>query len=129
MTVRALKGLTACMLFAGLLSASSANAQGPMQRSSYPGMQPAPAFAGHQYGRVMQTGWHTGQSATASPSGTMYGSGYCQPSCGHGWAPTHYHTFEYRQPKNLVYPPANQPAAVVQYPYYTVKGPSCFFYK
>jgi len=44
-----------------------------------------------------------------------------------GHHPTHYHWFSYEQPRNLVYPQANQPAAVVQYPYYTVKGPSDFF--
>lgn len=45
------------------------------------------------------------------------------------WRPTHHHTWEYHQPKGLVYPPANQPPAAVQYPYYTVKGPTDFFYK
>lgn len=43
--------------------------------------------------------------------------------------PKHHHTFDYRQPKNLVYPPQNQPAGVVVYPYYTCKGPSDFFMK
>ncbi len=33
----------------------------------------------------------------------------------------------YRAPKNLVYPQPNQPAGVVVYPYYTVKGPDDFF--
>lgn len=44
------------------------------------------------------------------------------------WRPTHHHTYEYHAPKNLVYPPANQQPGVVQYPYYTVKGPTDFFY-
>jgi hypothetical protein len=48
---------------------------------------------------------------------------------GRGAHPTHYHWFSYEQPQNLVYPPENQPAAVIQYPYYTVKGPSDFFMK
>ncbi len=43
--------------------------------------------------------------------------------------PKHHHTFDYRQPKNLSYPPQNQPAAAVVYPYYTCKGPSDFFMK
>lgn len=46
---------------------------------------------------------------------------------GRGWHPTHHHTYDYKAPKGLVYPPANQPAAVVQYPYYTLKGPDDFF--
>ena len=40
-----------------------------------------------------------------------------------------YHTFEYRVPEGLSYPPANQPPAVVQYPYYTLRGPTDFFQK
>ena len=35
--------------------------------------------------------------------------------------------YRYRAPKDLVYPPANQPAGVVVYPYYTLKGPDDFF--
>jgi hypothetical protein len=45
------------------------------------------------------------------------------------WVPKHHHTYDYRIPKNLVYPPQNQPAGVVVYPYYTCKGPSDFFMK
>ncbi|MBM82447.1 MAG: hypothetical protein CMJ78_17930 [Planctomycetaceae bacterium] len=45
------------------------------------------------------------------------------------WKPTHNHTYEFSAPKNLLYPPANQPAAMVQYPYYTIKSPTDFFYK
>ncbi len=41
----------------------------------------------------------------------------------------HYHTFEYKTPENLSYPAANQPPAVVQYPYYTLRGPTDFFQK
>ncbi len=43
--------------------------------------------------------------------------------------PNHYHWYQYDEPKNLVYPQANTPAAIVQYPYYTLKGPECFFMK
>lgn len=78
--------------------------------------------------------------------------GYCPPITGHAtpgpvcpvcrpdpwayaaargkiWRPTHYQTFEYKYPKNLVYPPPNHMPAIVQYPYYTVKGPTDFFLK
>jgi len=62
----------------------------------------------------------------------IYG-GNCPGSSGtfgpNVWRPTHHHTWEYKAPKGLSYPPANQPPAVVQYPYYTVKGPSDFFMK
>lgn len=52
--------------------------------------------------------------------------------CGwlHGW-PWHHTTqsfsHRYNDPHAFVYPPPNQPPAVVQYPYYTVRGPSDFF--
>lgn len=46
---------------------------------------------------------------------------------GTGWYPTHYHGYHYDEEDELVYPPQNQPAAVVQYPYYTLKGPDDFF--
>jgi hypothetical protein len=42
---------------------------------------------------------------------------------------SHYHTFEYRAPEGMTYPPANQPPAIVQYPYYTLRGPTDFFQK
>lgn len=32
-------------------------------------------------------------------------------------------------PNDLVYPPPGDAPAIVQYPYYTVKGPDCFFHK
>jgi len=40
-----------------------------------------------------------------------------------------YHTYSYKQPRCLKYPAPNQPAGAVSYPYYTHKGPSCFFFK
>lgn len=49
-------------------------------------------------------------------------------ACKKCW-PHHKHYYSYAEPQNLLYPPANTPAAMVQYPYYTVKGPSDFFMK
>ena len=46
-----------------------------------------------------------------------------------GHRPTHRHWSVYEQPKNLVYPPTQVPGSVVQYPYYTLKGPDDFFLK
>lgn len=51
----------------------------------------------------------------------------CDDDDDDGLHPSHYHWYSYQQPRNLVYPDQNQPSAVVQYPYYTVKGPSDFF--
>ncbi len=61
-------------------------------------------------------------TAPASYNNTMHGG----PQQQHG---RHYHTFEYKAPEGLRYPPANQPPAVVQYPYYTLRGPTDFFQK
>lgn len=36
--------------------------------------------------------------------------------------------YDFQPPQGIVYPQHNQPTGVVQYPYYTVKGPSDFFY-
>lgn len=41
--------------------------------------------------------------------------------------PQHYHTYAYREPRNLVYPEPNQTGGVVVYPNYTHKGPDDFF--
>ena len=46
---------------------------------------------------------------------------------GPGWYPTHHHFYTYRREDDLVYPPAQTPGAVVQYPYYTHRGPTDFF--
>lgn len=47
-----------------------------------------------------------------------------------GWAPTHHFSFNYKVPENLVYPsPSPTPAGMTMYPYYTLKGPDCFFHK
>lgn len=73
-----------------------------------------------------------GVNCPSCPPG-MHGGSSC-PACpqGHGfdvWRPTHHHTWEYNAPKGLSYPSPNQPPGVIQYPYYTVKGPSDFFYQ
>lgn len=52
------------------------------------------------------------------------------PHCGAEyvrWAPTHYQTYAYHQPSDLVYPSQNSVGGAVSYTYYTLKGPSDFF--
>ncbi len=68
--------------------------------------------------------------------GQMHGPGMGCPTCppGHNqsgydfWKPTHHHTWEYNPPQGLKYPDPNEPPATIQYPYYTVKGPTDYFY-
>lgn len=71
--------------------------------------------------------------------GGCAGGGNCGGLCGHGagnpnginlpFHPVHRNYVDYQVPTNLSYPKQNTPAATVQYPYYTLKGPSDFFMK
>lgn len=61
----------------------------------------------------------------------VHGGIDCGPDgCGHEFCapPTHY-KFQYVVPQGLNYPPQNAMPGMVQYPYYTVKGPDCFFHQ
>ncbi|MBI1345716.1 hypothetical protein GC163_05445 [bacterium] len=60
----------------------------------------------------------------------QYGNA-CPPSgCKHCQShPKHYTTYEFKWPENLVYPQYGAPAGMVQYPYYTFRGPTDFFMK
>lgn len=107
---------------------------------------PGPAYSypvGSTYSNNMADGWNTnGRHGTYSYQ--FNGSDYCDQCpqdecddhhCWHGHKHAHRHFYHYTvprehgYPKELVYPQQNQPAAVVQYPYYTVKGPDDFFYQ
>ncbi|MEX0702785.1 MAG: hypothetical protein WD069_11885 [Planctomycetales bacterium] len=48
---------------------------------------------------------------------------------GGNWGPQHRIFYTYHRPTDLRYPPPQVPAAVVQYPYYTNRGPTDFFMK
>lgn len=52
----------------------------------------------------------------------------CQ-GCGPGGCPQHYQTYQFNWPQNSVYPANEVPAGMVQYPYYTLRGPTDFFMK
>ncbi len=73
----------------------------------------------YKYGGYADGGCPHCQNGSSCPQGG------CQ-HCGHG-CPKHYMTYSYKWPQNQVYPPAVQPPAMVQYPYYTFRGPSDFF--
>lgn len=82
------------------------------------------AYAGSHYA----TGHCSACGSNNCEQGRCQSCGHCNQSC--DWYPTHYHFYHYDVPDEdeLVYPPALTPAAVVQYPYYTCKGPDDFFY-
>lgn len=51
---------------------------------------------------------------------------YCDPYGGHGGQDC---VVKYRVPSDYVYPPPGDAPSTVVYPYYTHKGPDCFFAK
>ena len=118
--------VTGCMQSAGVV-----RGQSPGYQAEYTA-QPIQAvnhtsYVGHQAYHSCPT-CQGGFPATGSlPFQHVLSHGTNGVGAGHGHHPTHYNWFSYEQPRNLVYPPANQPAAVIQYPYYTVKGPDDFF--
>lgn len=81
--------------------------------------------------------YRTGQRGGGCPA-CEYGRGCpqggcqhcgCNNGCGPGGCPQHYQTYRYNWPQNMVAPPSEVPAAMVQYPYYTLRGPTDFFMK
>ena len=82
---------------------------------------------------------HAGcESGMCSPGGSCEPSGHgqCRSGlCNHGggagcnlpFHPVHRNFHTYHAPQGLMYPPENAPPAQVQYPYYTLRGPTDFF--
>lgn len=102
---------------------------GETVRSQNPGLQPAayntPA---DQTGAIIYA--DGGQTFENCPGdGPQGGCPHCG-NFGRGMGCKHCNRIfaHYTQPTGLLYPPQNQPAGVTFYPYYTVKGPSDFFY-
>jgi hypothetical protein len=81
-----------------------------------------------------------GDGCPACNAGQSCPPGGC-PHCGFGClkrsclnkhphgCPDNYATYSYKWPQNLVYPQPVVPAGMVQYPYYTLRGPTDFFMK
>jgi len=64
------------------------------------------------------------------PYGSYNSAEMCDPYCRlRGRVPPEWNRFVYKTPRNLTYPAPNQMPGVIQYPYYTCKGPDCFFYQ
>ena len=63
------------------------------------------------------------QFGQACPAGGCRRCG-CGYRCG---MPQHYQTYQYDWPSNMVYPQQGVPSGMVQYPYYTLRGPTDFF--
>jgi hypothetical protein len=73
-----------------------------------------------------------GQQPEYCPPGAgAYNGDYCEEDCDrhcHGPNCCCCQCRPYCIPNDLVYPPPGDQPAIVQYPYYTCKGPDCFFH-
>ncbi len=97
-----------------------------------------------EYQQLMHKQYADQQAQIQQIGHRRHGGDYCPPGWKHGhkagWKhghknvyhksqrPKNYQTYKYIPPA-AVYPQQNQPLGVVQYPYYTHKGPDDFFLK
>lgn len=114
--------LACCSLFTLTVGCSQPVVRGQNGMMPYPQPPQMAGMNGDMAGMQM-AGPHPGPMYYDGPA-----FGNCPPQHTDVWRPTHHHTWSYKAPKNLRYPPQNQQPAVYQYPYYTVKGPTDFFY-
>ena len=107
------------------------------------GQSPQASFVSRNSGPVMADGCPMCQSSPG-PGGQMMHAGNCEmcppnQRCGNGqchggncnlpFHPVHRNFHTYHTPQGLMYPPENAAPAMVQYPYYTLRGPTDFFMK
>ena len=115
---------TACLLMAIVSGCASS----PVVRGqSSEGMVPAP-----RGGSIQRAGYtNYDQYYNSMGMDPSFQALDCGPDgCGHEFcAPPQHYKFQYVVPQGLNYPPQNAMPGVVQYPYYTVKGPDCFFHQ
>ena len=100
------------------------------------------ASAGYEGGFYAPDGDYTqaNQPYTVDPNGCpqcdngqqcpQRGCRRCGRGCGYqNGMPQHVQTYQFDYPQNMVYPQQGPPAGMVQYPYYTLRGPTDFFMK
>lgn len=119
-----------CVMLAGMSALVGCQTNHSIVRGQTPPQAPACGPMGSNPGPMYYNGPAAAGPMNCPPCHNHPHGAQC-PVCApdNFWTPTHHHTYDYRQPKDLVYPPQNQPAAAVVYPYYTLKGPSDFFMK
>lgn len=106
-------------------AASAPTVRGQNPDSMYGGM---PGQAGCESG-MCESG-SSGYGGQCEPGGSCQhcGSG-CRggAGCNIPFHPVHRNFHTYNAPQGLMYPPENSAPAQVQYPYYTLRGPTDFF--
>jgi hypothetical protein len=86
-------------------------------------------YTDRTYTAANQQGCPACEQGRACPQGGCPHCGCRANGCGPGGFPYHYQTYRFDWPQNQVYPPNQVPAGMVQYPYYTLRGPTDFFMK
>jgi len=117
-------------LFVTGCASSTPTMRGQSPQDGYGSWSDGPA-ASHDC-PMCQSGECHGQ--TCKPGRRAHRPQRCSPNClgagcnlpGH---PVHRNFQTYHAPQNLMYPPENAQPAQVQFPYYTLRGPTDFFMK
>lgn len=90
---------------------------------------------GPDYGMIQPAGMRNNSNGPYFDNqGVIYNDGsgaFCDSqNCGRDFcAPRQAYRYKYVVPQGLSYPDQNAMPGVVQYPYYTFKGPDCFFHQ
>ncbi len=112
------------------------NADARKAKHSHHDFNIAPGFHDNNFGYeggfyAGPDGYYTEHDRSYMVGGGGHGDHGMAGVLGHGpnGFPTHYQTYRHDWPQNQVYPTGPVPAGMVQYPYYTFRGPTDFFMK
>lgn len=116
---------------------ASQMAQQRVQQQIAQRFAPAGGSAEQQPGGYQQANhqqYQPGYQQPQQPGNQYNDQAYCPPYGGGGDGsgraiPRQHYKYRYVVPQGLNYPPQNAMPGVIQYPYYTVKGPDCFFHQ
>ena len=115
-------------------ASSTPTMRGQSPQEGFGSWADGPAAAGHDCPMCQSSQGHScDQSCQPNRRGGR-GVQRCSPGCqGAGcnlpFHPVHRNFQTYHAPQNLMYPPENAQPAQVQFPYYTLRGPTDFFMK
>lgn len=146
-----------CTLLAAatVMAGTGCSTAGTVVRSQTPGPAESPVYANPDmlrgpvvgtapgYGQFHKHGHHDFRAINAnrnpnfgyydgseySYGGFQDAGGACPPEAGGHGCPHNYNSYRYDWPQNSVYPTTGAPNAAIQYPYYTLRGPTDFFMK
>lgn len=139
----AVAGLALSVLTGCSQNAMTVRGQAPMDSQSMPGLTPESQMYSNPPQTVSAGGMPYGMPGDPTAAGAAsnwMGNGWAEggPNApmpgyeqgqGGGYGYERSYKFKYKEPRDLRYPPVGDVPAVVQYPYYTFKGPDDFFHQ